>query len=410
MGTKMAPKYVNIFMYDVVNTFLSSFNLQTTAYFRYIDDISIISPHGIDFIETFQEDANGAHPSISFTHEYSSSAASFMDVIININNENISTSLYKKNTDKHHYLHYTSCHPMHIKNSIIFSQLLRCKRTCSGRKDFIKHSKELVTHLLHIPYPIKVMVKQRDKANNAHRSSLFTHREKTIDNHIPLAQTYHPTIVSTNKSVIKEWKLYNNIHSAKHLYCNSPVCAYRQPPNHQRMLVKSNLSRIATLVCNSKCMKPRCMVCDMIDTRKTLQIQGTSSTIQHGNYNCDSCNIVYLLMCDKCDSENDIGETSNRQRLRLNNHKKSIRDNSRGFPAAVHFSQPDHSLKNLRCVILRGDIKTTADRLICEQTLIHKFETHSKGVNQDLSFLLPYSYFQQCCPPLTSTSVNNTEV
>ena len=222
--------------------------------------------------------------------------------------------------------------------------------------------------------------------------------------------SYRPTIVSTNKSVIKEWKLYNNIHSAKHLYCNSPECAYRQLSNHKRMLIKSNLSRIATLVGSSKCMKTRCKVCDMIDTRKKLQIPGTSSTIQPENYNCDSCSIVYLLMCDKCDSGNDIGDTSNRLRLRLNNHKKSIRDISRGFPEAVHFSQLDHSLKNLRCVIVRGDIKTTADRLICEQTLIHKFKTHSKCVNQDLSFLSPYGYFHQCCRPLNSTSVNNTEV
>ena len=115
-------------------------------------------------------------------------------------------------------------------------------------------------------------------------------------------------------------------------------------------------------------------------------------------------------MCSKCDSGNYIGETSNRLRLRLNNHKKSIRDNCRGFPVAVHFNQPDHSLNNLRCVILRGDFKTTEDRLICEQTFIHKLKTHSKGVNQDLSFLSPYSYFNQRCRPLTSTSVNNTEV
>ena len=59
------------------------------------------------------------------------------------------------------------------------------------------------------------------------------------------------------------------------------------------------------------------------------------------------------------------------------------------FPKAVHFNQSDHSLKNMRCVILRGDIETTADRLICEQTFIHKLKTHSKGVNQDLSFFSP---------------------
>ena len=135
------------------------------------------------------------------------------------------------------------------------------------------------------------------------------------------------TIVSTNSSVIKEWKLYSNINSAKHLFCNSPVCAYRQPSNLKRMQVKSNLSR----------MKPRCQLCDILDTRKKLQIPGTSSTIQPENYNCDSCDIVYLLMCKKCDSGNYIGETSNRLRFRVNNHKKSIRHNSRGFPGGCSF-------------------------------------------------------------------------
>ena len=91
-------------------------------------------------------------------------------------------------------------------------------------------------------------------------------------------------------------------------------------------------------------------------------------------------------MCGKCDSGNYIGDTSNRRRFRLNNHRKSIREISRGFPVAVHFNQPDHSLIKLRCDILRGDYKTTADRLICEQTSIHKFKTHLKGVDQDLSF------------------------
>ena len=397
MGTKMAPTYDNVFMYYIENTFLSSFNLKPAAYFRYIDDIFLIWPHGIDTLQTFLDNANRTHPNISFTHEYSSTAVSFLDVIIKINNGIISTRLYKKTTDNHRYLNYTSCHPMHIKNSIIFSQLLRYKRICSDRKDFIKHSKELVTHFLHIGYPIKAILNQWDKVYKVHRASLFTHREKPIDNHIPLVQTYHPTIVSTNKSVIKEWKLYSNINSANHLFCNSPVCAYRQPPNLKRMLVKSNLSRISTLIGNSKYMKPRCQVYDILDTRNKLQIPGTSSTILPGNYNCDSCNIVYLLMCSKCDSGNYIGETSNRLRLRLNNHKKSIRDNSRCFPEAVHFNQPDHSLMNLRCVILRGDFKTTADRLIYEQTLIYKLKSHSKGVNQDLSFLSPYSYFHQCC-------------
>ena len=90
-----------------------------------------------------------------------------------------------------------------------------------------------------------------------------------------------------------------------------------------------------------------------------------------------------------------MGETSNKLRFRLNDHKKSIRDNSRGFLVAVHFNQPDHSLESLRCVLLKGDFKTMADRLICEQAFIHKLITHSRGLNQDPSFISLYSYFPQ---------------
>ena len=82
MGTKMVPTYANIFMYYIENTFLSSSNLNPTAYFRYIDDIFLIWPHGIDTLQTFLENANITHPNINFTHDYSSTAVSFLEVII----------------------------------------------------------------------------------------------------------------------------------------------------------------------------------------------------------------------------------------------------------------------------------------------------------------------------------------
>ena len=92
----MAPTYVNIFMHYVENTFLSSFNLQPTDYFRYIDDNILIWPHGINTLETFLENAYRTHRNISFTHQYSTKAVSFLYVVIKINNGILSTSLYPK--------------------------------------------------------------------------------------------------------------------------------------------------------------------------------------------------------------------------------------------------------------------------------------------------------------------------
>ena len=92
----MAPTYVNIVMHYVENTFISSLNLQKTVYFRHIDDIFLIWSHGINTFETILENANRTHPNISFTHEYSTTAVSFLDVIIEINNGIISTNLCKQ--------------------------------------------------------------------------------------------------------------------------------------------------------------------------------------------------------------------------------------------------------------------------------------------------------------------------
>ena len=84
--TKIAPTYAKILMHYIENTFLSTFYLQSTAYFRYIDDIFLIWPHNIDTLETFLENLNRTHPNKSFTHEYSSTvASSFLDVISKIN-------------------------------------------------------------------------------------------------------------------------------------------------------------------------------------------------------------------------------------------------------------------------------------------------------------------------------------
>ena len=52
-----------------------------------------------------------------------------------------------------------------------------------------------------------------------------------------------------------------------------------------------------------------------------------------------------------------------------------------------------HSISDLECVILKGDFSNNDDRLTQEQTLIRKFKTDTHGLNIDLDFLAPYTYF-----------------
>ena len=144
-----------------------------------------------------------------------------------------------------------------------------------------------------------------------------------------------------------------------------------------------------------KSMNYGCQICNIIDIRPSLKIPGTNIAVRPGNYYCNSSNVIYLIKCKKCDSSNYIGEASTFFRLRMNNHKNSIRDNNKGLPVARHFNKPDHSICDLECVLLKGDFSNNTDSLIEEQTLIRKFKTDAHGLNQDLDFLAPHTYFHK---------------
>ena len=89
------------------------------------------------------------------------------------------------------------------------------------------------------------------------------------------------------------------------------------------------------------CMKPRCQVCDMLDTRKKLQFPEQALPL---NLEITIMSLIALSIYS-CVTGNYILETSDKLRFIPNNHKKSIRDNSRGFPVAVHLNQPNNSLE-----------------------------------------------------------------
>ena len=48
----------------------------------------------------------------------------------------VSTNLYCKPTDSHNYLLYSSEHPIHLLNGILYSQFVLIECLCSKDKDF----------------------------------------------------------------------------------------------------------------------------------------------------------------------------------------------------------------------------------------------------------------------------------
>ena len=69
MGTKLAPSYANWFMTKFEEKHVYIYPLQPKLWKRFIDDIFLIWPHGMDSLLKFIEHLNTMHPTIKFTSD-----------------------------------------------------------------------------------------------------------------------------------------------------------------------------------------------------------------------------------------------------------------------------------------------------------------------------------------------------
>ena len=71
MSTQMAPSYANIFMGKLENKILQTVDETPTVWWRYIDDIIAIWPHGKQCLEQSIRTINNMHSTIKSTGEWS---------------------------------------------------------------------------------------------------------------------------------------------------------------------------------------------------------------------------------------------------------------------------------------------------------------------------------------------------
>ena len=101
MGTKLAPSYANIFMTKFEEKYVYTYPLQPKLQKRFIDDIFMIWPHGMDSLLKFIDHLNTVHPTIKFTSDTFDTEISFLDATIYIQQSQLHTKLYTKHTDTH---------------------------------------------------------------------------------------------------------------------------------------------------------------------------------------------------------------------------------------------------------------------------------------------------------------------
>ena len=106
-------------------------------YLRYMHDIFLIWTRTLDEFNKFIAEINEVHPSIKFDFNYWSNSVNVLDTTVKKSfTGELSTTLFKKETDFQAYLHKESEHPESLKHSIPYVQALHLKRICIKAPDF----------------------------------------------------------------------------------------------------------------------------------------------------------------------------------------------------------------------------------------------------------------------------------
>ena len=117
----------------------------------------------------------------------------------------IQTTLFRKPSDEQAFLHANLEQTRSLKNSIRYSQALRLKTIYSTTTEYDKNCAIIKQKLLDRQYKGEVLDEQIMKVDRIERKELFTNKEKSNQNRIPLSIKYNRTLPNTSKILDRSW-------------------------------------------------------------------------------------------------------------------------------------------------------------------------------------------------------------
>ena len=219
MGTKMALSYANLFLGFFVANALENAPFKPHTWLRYIADIFMIWTDGLNNLKIFIDYLNNIHSTIKFTSSHSFTNIPFLDFSVSLTDDgSLSTDLYTKPTDKHQHLLYSSCHPLHTKKAIPFSQALRLRRICSTNATFNTRAAQLTTYLLKRGYNRNFVTKQIRRASDIPRRLTLQTKDVNKPKRIPFITSFNPSLPRISNIIKKHYNLLLSSNRCKNVF------------------------------------------------------------------------------------------------------------------------------------------------------------------------------------------------
>ena len=214
MGCSISVFFANTFLFYRTEKLLRNPPTDLKYLGRYIDDlVGVWTGAPDDIPNLFTEAVDDA---IKLTYVIGGDRLEALDLeLLLADDGTIKTKLFKKPTDGHQYVHWKSAHPISLKKSIPFAQLLRIKRNCTSPLDYEEAATVLLQRFRTRGYPEQVLTAAKFKADlrsrcrlvGAKGSNIPSSRAATDSGRLTVVTNYtnHPTSVSLKLDIRDFW-------------------------------------------------------------------------------------------------------------------------------------------------------------------------------------------------------------
>ena len=349
IGPRDACEYTDIAMSEIDEIVNSENNpyKKPTLWDRYRDDVYDPWTGSIEELNEFFNWLNTLSPSIKFTMKYGKEVE-YLDTIVYDVGGFIHTKMHSKPSDTHAYLMPSSCHPLHICESIPSSVARRVKKLNSEHDNYIKSKTKFTEYLKDRGYSEESTKAAFDKFEGVDRKSLYQIKPKEGDNHkkaYPLVTEYNPKLPKIS-TVLNKHKYILDLDTElmKAIPKSSIFASFRQPQNIKSQLTRSGFKSDNTTGSTRTSNESQgCISChNCILCKNYLKECNTFSSYEspeintiHKSITCTTKGIIYMIKDLKC-QRTYIGSTINEMRKRWSNYKAHIKTNYDKCEIACH--------------------------------------------------------------------------
>lgn len=369
IGPKMSPSYACLAMGLVDKRMWSEAPRTPEEWDRYIDDVFGIWVHGEEEFSKFLDFLNSLYPDVlKFTGDFGGpNGLPFLDTFLTIVQGQIVSQLYVKPTDKHLYLRFESCHPVHSKNSIAYSQALRVSLLNSSEDQRDSDFQDLKQHLVNRGHPEEKVSSQIGKAKAVCREEIIKEKPKKKNNRVPFVTSYNPALPNLSSVIRKHYHVLQGSERLKDIFNEPPIVAFRKPKSIKQLLVRAKVNKDTDFnEANTEipgCFKLHNKNCKLCHVLK--QTDSFSSTVTNRTYkikqkiNCKSKGVIYLITCQDCNKQY-VGETGTAFSTRHYGHRSDIQKKP-NLPLSKHFLLGNCSFERISIVgieLHKGDVNS----------------------------------------------------